>query len=59
MRIAFPALNLKAKLILLMVVLLALTLGAEVVVSLSAEEGQGSCQRYSDQRKGTYFGRSD
>jgi signal transduction histidine kinase len=38
MRIAFPALNLKAKLILLMVVLLALTLGAEVVVSLSAEE---------------------
>lgn len=33
-----PALNLKAKLIVLMVVLLALTLGAEVVVSLSAEE---------------------
>lgn len=38
MRLALPALNLKAKLILLMVVLLALTLGAEVVVSLSAEE---------------------
>src|SRR5215469_7718324 len=38
MRIALPALNLKAKLILLMVMLLAPTLGAEVVVSLSAEE---------------------
>ena len=38
MAIAFPALNLKAKLILLMVGLLALTLGAEVIVSLSAEE---------------------
>jgi signal transduction histidine kinase len=38
MPIALPALNLKAKLILLMVVLLALTLGAEVVVSLRAEE---------------------
>jgi len=38
MRLALPVLNLKAKLILLMVVLLALTLGAEVVVSLSAEE---------------------
>ena len=38
MRSALPALNLKAKLILLMVVLLALTLGAEIVVSLSAEE---------------------
>jgi nitrogen fixation/metabolism regulation signal transduction histidine kinase len=35
---ALPALNLKAKLILLMVVLLALTLGAEVIVSLRAEE---------------------
>jgi signal transduction histidine kinase len=38
MPIALPALNLKAKLILLMVALLALTLGAEVVVSLRAEE---------------------
>jgi len=38
MPIALPALNLKAKLILLMVVLLALTLGAEVIVSLRAEE---------------------
>src|SRR5262252_3022961 len=38
MPITLPALNLKAKLILLMVVLLALTLGAEVIVSLSAEE---------------------
>jgi signal transduction histidine kinase len=38
MRFAFPALNLKAKLILLMMVLLTLTLGAEVIVSLSAEE---------------------
>ena len=38
MPIALPALNLKAKLILLMVGLLALTLGAEVVVSLRAEE---------------------
>src|SRR5215469_7999967 len=38
MPIALPALNLKAKLILLMVVLLALTLGAEIIVSLRAEE---------------------
>ncbi|MGH7931680.1 MAG: hypothetical protein ACREQN_00790, partial [Candidatus Binataceae bacterium] len=34
----FPALNLKAKLTLLMVVLLALTLGAEVLVSLGTQE---------------------
>jgi hypothetical protein len=38
MKFALPALNLKAKLILLMGVLLALTLGAEVIVSLRAEE---------------------
>jgi signal transduction histidine kinase len=38
MAIVLPALNLKAKLTLLMVVLLALTLGAEVIVSLRAEE---------------------
>src|ERR1700758_1734571 len=38
MPLAIPALNLKAKLIVLMMVLLALTLGAEVIVSLSAEE---------------------
>jgi signal transduction histidine kinase len=37
MPMALPALNLKAKLILLMVMLLALTLGAEVIVSLRAE----------------------
>jgi signal transduction histidine kinase len=35
---ALPALNLKAKLILLMVVLLSLTLGAEIIVSLRAQE---------------------
>jgi signal transduction histidine kinase len=34
----FPALNLKAKLIVLMVGLLALTLGAEVIVSLGTQE---------------------
>ena len=34
----FPALNLKAKLIFLMVGLLALTLGAEVIVSLGTQE---------------------
>ena len=34
----FPALNLKAKLIVLMVGLLALTLGAEVMVSLGTQE---------------------
>ncbi len=38
MRIAAPALNLKAKLIALMVALLALTLGAEMYVSLRAQE---------------------
>jgi signal transduction histidine kinase len=38
MPFTLPALNLKAKLILLMVALLALTLGAEVIVSLRAEE---------------------
>ncbi|HJU28007.1 MAG TPA: HAMP domain-containing protein, partial [Candidatus Binataceae bacterium] len=38
MRAFLPAFNLKAKLILLMVVLLALTLGAEVAVSLRAQE---------------------
>ena len=38
MRAALPALNLKAKLILLMVVLLSLTLGAEIIVSLRAQE---------------------
>ncbi len=38
MRFEFPALNLKAKLIALMVGLLALTLGAELMVSLKAEE---------------------
>ncbi|HKV53567.1 MAG TPA: HAMP domain-containing sensor histidine kinase [Candidatus Binataceae bacterium] len=37
MRIALPALNLKAKLILLMVMLLSLTLGAEIIVSLRAQ----------------------
>ncbi|HKM99049.1 MAG TPA: HAMP domain-containing sensor histidine kinase [Candidatus Binataceae bacterium] len=37
MKLNFPALNLKAKLILLMVVLLALTLGAEVWVSLGTQ----------------------
>ena len=35
MRFEFPALNLKAKLISLMVGLLALTLGAEIIVSLA------------------------
>ena len=38
MSITLPALNLKAKLIALMVGLLALTLGAEMLVSLKAEE---------------------
>ncbi len=38
MRIALPALNLKAKLIALMVALLGLTLGAEMFVSLRAQE---------------------
>ncbi|HVC45325.1 MAG TPA: HAMP domain-containing sensor histidine kinase [Candidatus Binataceae bacterium] len=38
MRVPFPALGLKAKLIALMVALLALTLGAEMLVSLKAEE---------------------
>jgi signal transduction histidine kinase len=38
MRINFPVLNLKAKLIALIVALLALTLGAEMLVSLKAEE---------------------
>ncbi len=38
MRFEFPVLNLKAKLIALMVGLLALTLGAEMLVSLKAEE---------------------
>ncbi len=38
MRIRIPALNLKAKLIALMVVLLALTLGAEAIVSLRAQQ---------------------
>ena len=38
MRIEFPVLNLKAKLIALIVALLALTLGAEMLVSLKAEE---------------------
>lgn len=38
MELRFPALNLKAKLILLMVVLLGLTLGAEVVVSLGTQQ---------------------
>src|ERR1700691_2574182 len=38
MRVRFPALGLKAKLIALMVALLALTLGAELLVSLKAEE---------------------
>src|SRR5579875_653123 len=38
MRISLPALNLKAKLIALIMVLLALTLGAEVFVSLRAQE---------------------
>ncbi len=37
MKFRFPALNLKAKLILLMVTLLGLTLGAEVVVSLETQ----------------------
>jgi signal transduction histidine kinase len=37
MQFALPALNLKAKLIALMVLLLTLTLGAEVIVSLSAQ----------------------
>jgi signal transduction histidine kinase len=37
MKIPLPALNLKAKLIALMVMLLALTLGAEVIVSLRAQ----------------------
>src|SRR5258708_5877320 len=38
MEFRFPALNLKAKLILLMVVLLALTLGAQVIVSLGTQQ---------------------
>ncbi len=38
MELKFPALNLKAKLILLMVVLLGLTLGAEVWVSIGTQE---------------------
>jgi signal transduction histidine kinase len=38
MGMKFPALNLKAKLIALIVTLLALTLGAEMLVSLKAEE---------------------
>ena len=38
MNIRFPSLSLKTKLIALMVVLLGLTLGAEVVVSLGAQE---------------------
>jgi nitrogen fixation/metabolism regulation signal transduction histidine kinase len=38
MNFVLPALNLKAKLMTLMVVLLALTLGAEVVVSLGTQE---------------------
>ena len=38
MRIEFPVLSLKAKLIGLIVALLALTLGAEMLVSLKAEE---------------------
>ena len=62
MRIEFPALNLKAKLIALIVTLLAMTLGAEMLVSLKAEEvdrqdhaekGQRPCERDSDQRAGT------
>ena len=61
MDIIFPALNLKAKLIVLMVGLLALTLGAEVWVSLGTQaaivaehagEGQRSRARDSDQRAG-------
>ena len=38
MRIALPALNLKAKLIALMVTLLTLTLGTEIIVSLRAQD---------------------
>jgi signal transduction histidine kinase len=38
MRLALPALNLKAKLIALMVTLLAMTLGAEIIVSLRAQD---------------------
>jgi signal transduction histidine kinase len=38
MKFRFPALNLKAKLILLMVMLLGLTLGAEVIASLKTQE---------------------
>ncbi len=38
MEFAFPALNLRAKLISLMVLLLALTLGAEVIVSLRTQQ---------------------
>ncbi len=38
MPITLPALNLKAKLIALMVMLLALTLGAEIIVSLRAQD---------------------
>jgi signal transduction histidine kinase len=37
MKFAFPALNLKAKLVVLMVVLLGLTLGAELLVSLNTQ----------------------
>jgi hypothetical protein len=38
MRLTLPALNLKAKLIALMVMLLALTLGAEIIISLRAQD---------------------
>jgi signal transduction histidine kinase len=38
MRIPLPALNLKSKLIVLMVTLLGLTLGAEIIVSLRAQD---------------------
>ena len=57
MQVRLPFLNLKAKLIALMVVLLAMTLGAEMMVSLQgpgrdrqhhAGEGQRSRQRNPD-----------
>jgi len=38
MRLSFPALNLKAKLVVIIVVLLAATLGAEVIISLRTQQ---------------------
>ena len=45
MKLRFPALSLKAKLLLIIVVLLAATLGAEVVISLSTQQAIANATR--------------